>query len=76
MAARKRLELPDVPWHHLRHDAATTLLGAGVPIQVVSPQLGHTSIATTMSFYGHVQMDALRDAARRMDDVMERASGG
>ena len=42
-------------WHHLRHFAATALIGAGEDLFVVSRVLGHTSVATTASFYGHVQ---------------------
>ena len=41
-------------FHSLRHFHATTLLGAGVPVQVVSRRLGHASAATTLEVYAHV----------------------
>lgn len=75
-SVRERLGLPNVPWHHLRHFAATALLGAGEDLFVVSRILGHTSVATTASFYGHVQPAMLRKSADRMDELMRRAAGG
>lgn len=41
--------------HDLRHSHASLLLGAGVPMHVVSRRLGHSSIKTTVDLYGHVQ---------------------
>ena len=41
----------------------------------VSRILGHTSVATTASFYGHVQPAMLRRSADRMDELMRKASG-
>lgn len=72
-AACEHLGLPDLPWHHLRHFAATALLAAGEDLFTVSRILGHTSVATTASFYGHVQPEALRGAASRMDALLTAA---
>jgi integrase len=74
-AARVRLGLHNVPWHYLRHFAATALLEAGEDLFVVSRILGHTSVATTASFYGHVQPAMLRASADRMEELMRKASG-
>jgi site-specific recombinase XerD len=74
-AAREALGLPNVPWHHLWHFAATAQLEAGEDLFVVSRILGHASVATTAAFYGHVQAAMLRRSADRMDDLMRRASG-
>jgi site-specific recombinase XerD len=52
--ARERLGLPSVPWHFPWHFGATALLEAGEDLFVVSRIRGHTSVATTASFYGHV----------------------
>jgi site-specific recombinase XerD len=62
------------PRHHLRHFAATAILEAGEDLFVVSRILGHTSVATTASFYGHVQPSMLRRSADRMDELMRKAS--
>jgi integrase len=42
------------PWHSLRHGFATRLLQRGMPLQVVSAMLGHSSIRVTSDVYGHV----------------------
>jgi integrase len=73
---RERAGLPDLPWHHLRHFAATALLEAGEDLFVVSRILGHTSIATTASFYGHVRPAMLRRSADRMDELLGRPATG
>lgn len=75
-AMRQHLGLPDVPWHHLRHFAATALLETGEDLFVVSRILGHTSVATTASFYGHVQPAMLRRSADRMDELLQQHSTG
>ena len=42
------------PWHSLRHGLAKRLLEQGMPLQVVSAMLGHSSIRVTADTYGHV----------------------
>lgn len=42
------------PWHSLRHGFATRLLQRGMPLQLVSAMLGHSSIRVTSDVYGHV----------------------
>ena len=73
LSASKRA--PQSTWHHLRHFAATALLEAGEDLFVVSRVLGHTSVATTASFYGHVRPAMLRRSAERMDELLSRAGG-
>jgi site-specific recombinase XerD len=68
--------LPNLPWHHLRHFAATALLEAGEDLFVVSRILGHISIATTASFYGHVRPAMLRRSADRMNELLGHTSAG
>jgi len=63
--------LPSIPFHGLRHSAATALLGAGVPLVVVSRHLGHTTIAVTADRYSGVTPELRRDTA----DAMDRALG-
>ncbi|OLZ62773.1 integrase [Streptomyces sp. IMTB 2501] len=48
--------------HWLRHTRATLLLRQGVPIEVVSTLLGHSSIATTHDIYGHLSVEDARRA--------------
>lgn len=49
--------------HELRHSAASLMLAAGVPIEVVSEHLGHASIRITADTYGHVAPAQRRAAA-------------
>lgn len=66
----RRLPLPTIRLHDLRHVHATLLLQAGVPIKVVSERLGHATVALTLDTYAHVlpAMDA--DAAERFGDLL------
>lgn len=41
-------------FHHTRHTYATLALGAGIPAPVVSRNLGHARVSTTMDIYAHV----------------------
>jgi integrase len=42
----------------------------GVPLHVVSKQLGHASVAITADVYGHPDEGALAEAARKMGTVL------
>lgn len=48
------LELAHRGFHNTRHTYATLALGAGVPITVVSANLGHSKVSTTLDIYAHV----------------------
>lgn len=63
-----------VRMHDLRHYMATNLLGAGIPLKVVSERLGHTKITTTADVYGHYLPAADQLAADVMGAL--RAAGG
>jgi integrase len=62
----RRLPLPVIRLHDLRHTHASLLLQAGVSIKVVSERLGHRTIALTMDTYTHVMPAMDRDAADRL----------
>ena len=55
--------------HDLRHSCASFLLAQGVPPRVVMEILGHTTIDVTMNIYGHVMLDAQREALRHVKDL-------
>jgi integrase len=67
--AAHRAGLTDVTVHTLRHTYATTALLNGVPLKVVSVNLGHASVQITGDIYAHVTDDAAHAAA----DVVARA---
>lgn len=64
----KRAELPDIPFHNLRHTCATILFNQGKDLLFVQKQFGHSSIKITADTYTHPTFDAgLGDA---MDDAL------
>jgi integrase len=46
--------VPMIRVRDLRHTHATILLGAGVPVKVVSERLGHATVTITLGIYAHV----------------------
>lgn len=65
------LELPKIRVHDLRHTAATHLIKAGVPMKVVSEQLGHGDVMTTQRTYVHVDKGMQEAAARARETVSQ-----
>jgi integrase len=51
--------------HWFRHSAATRWLRDGVPVEVVSTLLGHSSVAITSSVYGHLTAEDARAALEK-----------
>ena len=68
-ALLRRVGLPDVRFHDLRHSAATDWLKNGMHAKVASERLGHASVGITLDLYSHVtptmQREAVADIARR-----------
>jgi integrase len=65
--------LDGVRLNDLRHMVATSLLRAGVPIEVVSKRLGHAHTSITQDIYSHVLDET---AAREAADIMGRLMNG
>jgi integrase len=69
--ALRRVGLPVVGLHVLRHSAAAALISAGASPKAVQTVLGHASAAFTLTVYGHMfdeDLDALAvalDSRRR-----------
>lgn len=66
----KRLDIPYVSFHDLRHTHATLLLQQGEHPKIVSERLGHSSISITMDTYSHVMPNMQKEAARKLDDFL------
>lgn len=58
---------PDLKLYCLRHDYATRLQDAGVPINVARYLLGHSDISMTSRIYTHTSDESIRDAAMRIN---------
>lgn len=58
----KRLKLPRIRLHDLRHTHATLGLAAGIPVKLMSERLGHATSAFTQDVYMHA-IPELEEAA-------------
>jgi integrase len=67
----KKTGLPKMPFHNLRHTAATLLLSQGVHPKLVQELLGHSDIATTLNTYSHVIPSMGSRTASAMEDLLE-----
>lgn len=66
----KRAEVTPITLHGLRDTNASLLSRAGVPIEVISKRLGHSSIGVTASRYLHVYSERGREAARAFENLV------
>ncbi|WP_192895272.1 site-specific integrase [Pelotomaculum sp. FP] len=71
----KRHELPPLPFHGLRHTAATMLINQGLPAKSISGRMGHADIGTTYNIYGHYLKSADKEAADRLEKVYQNMKG-
>jgi integrase len=70
----RRLKLPPgASLHKLRHTHATHMLVGGVPSQVVSERLGHSSVRGTAEVYAHSLRGQDDEAVRKLEEF-QRAS--
>lgn len=69
--ARRHLDwVCDIDRHTLRHDYATSLFRAGVPVKTVQHLLGHADYQTTMDIYVHFQRANVDDAREQIEDYL------
>ena len=65
---RKRHNLPNLPFHGIRHTFASLLLSERVDVATVSKLLGHADINVTLRRYGH----AIQEKARGATETLTR----
>lgn len=70
--AREASGMPHVTFHDLRRSCGTLLVQRGVPLQVVSRILGHTSTAVTERVYAHLDVRQLRAGLGVLTDLHRR----
>jgi integrase len=68
LVARK---LPQVKFHGLRHQHASTLIKAGVDILTISRRLGHSKASMTLDIYGHLIEGADAAAAKAIEGMLK-----
>lgn len=64
----KRIGLPDMSPHDLRHTCATILLQSGADIKSVQDILGHSNASTTLNYYVRSDLETMRTATTRAFD--------
>lgn len=65
----KKLGLPKIRFHDLRHTHATMLIQQNVNVKLISERLGHTDIQTTLNTYSHVLPTMQREVADKLDEM-------
>ena len=65
-------ELPPLVPYDLRHTYCTDLERAGVPLNVASRLMGHSSVEITARIYTHTSKDMFDDAASKLDALVAR----
>ena len=67
-ALTKKANVPDIPFHNLRHTHATILMRMGENPKVVSERLGHARVGITLDIYSHTNEEMQKKTANRFDD--------
>ena len=72
----KRVGLPHIRLHDLRHTAATILLQQGFSLKHIQEWLGHADITTTANTYAHVAYSDKKEMAEQLDQLLPLKSSG
>jgi len=67
----KKLKLPNIRFHDLRHTHATLLLMQDVHPKVVQERLGHSKISITLDTYSHILPNMQQEAAEKIDKLFK-----
>lgn len=62
----KKLEIPELKFHGLRHSFATRCIESNCDYKTVSVLLGHSNISTTLNLYVHPNMEQKKKAINQM----------
>ncbi len=69
-AQLRRLGLPPMRYHDLRHTAASLMLAEGISPRTVMEMMGHRNLDVTMLVYGHVNLRHQHIAAEVIDRAL------
>lgn len=66
----KRLRLPLIRFHDLRHSLATAMRAKGTDMSLIQHWLGHSLITTTESIYAHFDARMLKPALENVNQIL------
>ena len=69
--AEKRVGLPHIRVHDLRHSYASMLINKGIDMQVISRLMGHGSTDITYKIYSHFYPETNYRAIEGIDEMMK-----
>lgn len=64
-------QLPQIPFHGLRHTSATLLIANHQDLKTVSKRLGHAQTSTTMNIYAHALQQGDRQASNALETMLK-----
>lgn len=64
-------DLPKIRLHDLRHSVASNLLNMGFTVVQVAEWLGHSSSATTLNFYAHVDKTSKMNISESLNNMIK-----
>jgi integrase len=67
--------LDPIGLHEARHTFASLMIAAGVNAKALTTYMGHASVKITFDRYGHLMPGNEAEAAHRLDDYLDRATG-
>ncbi|MFE0620050.1 tyrosine-type recombinase/integrase [Priestia aryabhattai] len=67
----KKIGLPKIRFHDLRHTHATILIQQNVNVKLISERLGHAEIGTTLNTYSHVLPNMQKTVSDELDKIIE-----
>lgn len=70
----RRLGIPPIVFHGLRHTFATRCIESGCDYKTVSVILGHSNVATTLNLYVHPNLDQKKRCISRMNKFLRLES--
>lgn len=68
----KKMDMPTLRVHDLRHTYATISIANGDDIKTVQENLGHATAAFTLEVYGHVTEKMQRKSADRLENYIQQ----
>lgn len=65
-------QFPPIPFHGLRHTAASLLIAGHLDVKTVSARLGHAQTSTTLNIYTHALQEGDWKAAEILEDILQK----